>query len=428
MRAQDLKERVVYFEKLQTQLDLAKEKNQHFGLVLIDILNYREVTSSSGLRAGAKLIGQVKDILLPMTHQSDCVIQTSETALSLFLPGILNENHLLMAAHKLQRLLHSFDQMVEMRSRPKCSIGLSLYPNHGLAPQSLLQKSELALIDAIKEKKLFSIYSHQLEVSHTRDRQLENDLLMAIENNDFEVYYQPKVKFSNSTSLEVEALIRWKHPDRGFIPPERFITLAEQIGHISRITEIVLKVVFQDLERLKSVGIKTVSINLSVIDLRNSDILDAIKNSMSIWGVSPEDLVFEVTESVVMEDEFNCLENLNKLRELGVGIAIDDFGTGYSSLQYFKSIPATELKIDRYFISNMLTDNADLHIIELIISLARSFGMKVVAEGVEEEATFNRLKTLGCDVAQGYFFAKPLPLEKVLDWITRFNSAGSKKA
>ena len=409
------------FSYLDEYVERAHSKNLHLGIAVLEVINYRNITSQFGYISANKFLDEIRNNIEKMVHSSECVIKISCNTFIILLPKLLNKNHAVMASNKLQRILLEEIQINNNQVIPKCHVGISLYPGDGITPEILFRNAEAALVIAIQQNTPQKIYSKDEEDSLTENRRLEIDLIEAIENNGFEVYYQPKIQLKDMSLNGAEALIRWIHPTLGFISPEVFIKQAEQLGIITRITEFVLKTVFQDFATLQSLGLSKVSINLSTLDLRNYEINDTIRNAMSIWGIDGESIIFEVTESTVMEEELKCVEHLNQLVDMGASISIDDFGTGYSSLQYFKNIPATELKIDRCFVSNMLTDNSDANIIELVISLARFFKMQVVAEGVEDKETLNKLAELGCDIIQGYYFSKPLCLEDFKVWSINFN-------
>ena len=218
-----------------------------------------------------------------------------------------------------------------------------------------------------------------------------------------------------------EALIRWENKERGFIRPDIFIPIAEQSGQIQDITWWSLNTALRHaMEWPKPWKPLKVAVNISAKILKDLAFVDSVRSALSVWGVSPEQLILEITESALMEDTSRSFITLEELKAIGVGISIDDFGTGYSSMAYFKNIPANELKIDQSFVFHMLSNAMDQHVVNTIIELAHGFDLKVVAEGIENVETFEALKELNCDVAQGYHVARPMPQKEFIQWLNKF--------
>ena len=224
--------------------------------------------------------------------------------------------------------------------------------------------------------------------------------------------------------LGAEALIRWNNKTRGYIRPDLFIPIAEKSGQIHDITSWTINTALRLIKDWPNMETPlTVAINISARVLRDHDLVDYIKSALNIWNADPGRLILEITESALMEDITTSFETLDELREVGLNISIDDFGTGYSSMAYFKNIPASELKIDQSFISYMLENAMDQHIVKTIITMAQGFNLKVVAEGIENLRTFNALKELGCDVAQGYYLARPMPQKEFIQWLNNYQQS-----
>ncbi|HID2522726.1 TPA: putative bifunctional diguanylate cyclase/phosphodiesterase [Klebsiella pneumoniae] len=239
-------------------------------------------------------------------------------------------------------------------------------------------------------------------------------LTEAIRENQFVVYYQPKYSFINSDVSSAEALIRWYHPNYGFIPPDNFIPFAEKVDLIHSITAMVITTVFSFSQQVNSISF---SINLSGKDFENSALLNHIDKMAELYEVNPCRIIFEITESVMITNPTLALNNLTKLKEKGYKIHIDDFGTGYSSLNYLREFPFDAIKLDRTFISGIAYDARDLSIVRSIVSLGKAFSLGIVAEGVENNEQFELLKNMNCDEFQGYYYSKPLSGDQLIDFL-----------
>src|ERR1700686_2572765 len=244
------------------------------------------------------------------------------------------------------------------------------------------------------------------------------DLREAIAAGQLRLYYQPKADLHTGLVTSVEALVRWQHPTRGLIPPDQFIPLAEQTGLIEPLTHWMLETAVAQCRRWLESGIPLhVAVNLSMWNLRDASLPDAIAGLLARYTVPAHFLTVEITESAVMADTAYTLRVLKRLFALGVRIAIDDYGTGYASLAYLKHLPADELKIDRAFVQHMVENPVDQAIVRSTVNLAHSMGMRVVAEGVEDQATWDLLAALGCDIAQGYYLSRPVPAQDLVRWL-----------
>jgi EAL domain-containing protein (putative c-di-GMP-specific phosphodiesterase class I) len=250
------------------------------------------------------------------------------------------------------------------------------------------------------------------------------ELRRALTEGQLEVHYQPKASLSDGEVAGVEALVRWNHPERGLIPPNDFIPLAEHTGLINRLTVYVLDAALRQCAEWHGIGLElAVAVNLSARNIADPELPDMVAGLLQDHGVAPSRLVLELTESTLMADPVQAKDVLARLHAMGVGLAIDDFGTGYSSLTYLSELPVTELKIDRSFVMSMATSDGDAFIVRATIDLGRNLGLRVVAEGVETESVWNRLAELGCDVGQGYYLSRPVPATELTRWLVAARSA-----
>jgi EAL domain-containing protein (putative c-di-GMP-specific phosphodiesterase class I) len=248
--------------------------------------------------------------------------------------------------------------------------------------------------------------------------QLVGELRRAIESDALLLHHQPTASLRTGRIVGCEALVRWSHPQRGLVPPDEFITLAENTGLIRPLSRWVLNAGMQQCRAWHDQGLELpVSINLSTRDLHDPQLPDVVSGLLAHWRLGPRCLKLEITESAVMADAERAIDVLGRLRSMGIGISVDDFGTGYSSLSYLKRLPVDELKIDRSFVRQLASDDNDLAIVRATIALAHDLGLTVVAEGVEDQATWDTLTDLGCDVVQGYFLSRPLPADDLATWL-----------
>jgi len=300
----------------------------------------------------------------------------------------------------------------------EASTGIALFPEHGNDPVTLSQHADVAMYLAKQSPQRCAFYDARHDQSSSRRLTLLGDLRKAIATGELCLYYQPKADLRTGLVKGVEALVRWQHPTLGFIPPDQFIPLAEQTGLITPLTHWVVETALRQCREWLDAGRELrVAVNLSVRNLHDAGLPEAIADLLAQYGVSPRLLCCEITESAVMVDAEQALHMLHRLFALGVRIAIDDYGTGSASLSYLKRLPADELKIDRAFVQHVTTDQADQAIVRSTVNLAHSLGIQVVAEGVEDQATWDLLASLTCDIAQGYYLSRPLPPTDLMRWL-----------
>ena len=297
-------------------------------------------------------------------------------------------------------------------------MGVSMSPEHGSSPKTLIRKAMVAVKAAKKTKRLSVIYSANIDNYSTKRLSLMGELKQAISNNELELFYHPKIDLSTMKMISMEALIRWNHPEQGLLGPDKFIDLAEGSGIIRPLTHWVIENAISVCDQLNKTGYDiSVAVNISARNLLEEDFVDQVVQILTRAQFDPGHLTLEVVESALVEDFNQTILKLEKLKDYGVKLSIDDFGTGYSSLSYIKKLPVEELKIDRSFVGDMLKSPEDQAIIDTTITLSRKFKLNVVAEGIEDQETMNLLKDMGCDTAQGYFFTKPLNISKLNDWL-----------
>jgi diguanylate cyclase (GGDEF)-like protein len=291
--------------------------------------------------------------------------------------------------------------------------GLALYPDDGDDAQTLFKHAEIALKKAKSQDERYLYYAPPMNAALAAKLTLQTELQQALELNQFEVYYQPRVDLQSGRMVSAEALIRWKHPQRGMVPPDHFIPLAEETGLIVHIGAWMIDAVCaqQTAWLARQVAIVPVAVNLSAVQFKKGQVLNTIRDSIALYGLESKYIEFELTESIVMSDPEVAARDLQALKQLQVKLALDDFGTGYSSLAYLKRFPFDFLKIDRAFITDITKSSKDAMIAIAVIAMGHSLGLRVVAEGVETEEQLDYLRRHRCDEIQGYYFSRPVPAD-----------------
>jgi diguanylate cyclase (GGDEF)-like protein/PAS domain S-box-containing protein len=414
----NLPNRILFRESLQRALLNAYPHKKPLALLLLDLNRFREINDTFGHQWGDTLLQQVSARLRGILRKSDPIARLGGDEFAILLPNSGDEIGAQRVANRLIRVLeHGF--VVEGRALSiGASIGIALYPEHGEDADTIMRRAEIAMYTAKHTHSDFAFYQSAQDY-HSPDRLLfAGELQQAIACDQLMLHYQPKANFVTGGVSHVEALVRWRHPERGLIPPDQFIPLAEQTGLIRSLCHWVLDDALRQCALWKRNGYSLqVAVNLSMRNLQDPCLPDVIAKLLSRWDLDPSWLEVEITESALAADPGRTLEILTRLHDMGIRIAIDDFGTGYSSLAYLKRLPVDEIKIDKSFVMGMATEEDDATIVRSTIELGHNLGLQVVAEGIEDEATWELLKSLGCDFAQGYFLSRPLPAADFAAWL-----------
>jgi diguanylate cyclase (GGDEF)-like protein/PAS domain S-box-containing protein len=416
-----LANRTFFYERLAQYVSAAARGQRKFALIIADMERFETVNNTFGRHAGDELLRQVGERLMA------CVGDASEVArlgADQFAAVIFDVGELSEVVHTLEQWRRQWLEPpftvegTELRMSAKT--GIALYPADGTDPVTLIKNAEAALKNAKSTGDQFLFYAPYLSDRAAETLTLENQLKRAIEQEQFVLYYQPKVDLETRRLEGVEALIRWQSPEAGLVPPMKFIPLLEETGMIIEVGTWALRRASLDRAVWQELGLHAprIAVNVSTVQLQRADFLRTVANVLQLAG-SDAGLDMEVTESLIMNDPDGNIEKLRALRELGVKIAIDDFGTGYSSLAYLTRLPAHTLKIDRSFITSMLDDPGAMTLVSTIISLAHSLKLVVVAEGVESEEQAKFLRLLRCDQMQGYLISKPLSFEDMTVYLGR---------
>lgn len=422
----DLPNRTLFRESLQHAIFHAHRYKKPLALLLLDLDQFRDINDTFGHHWGDTLLQQVGERLRRTLRKSDPVSRLGGDEFAVLLPNTGDASGATHTATRIIRILeHPF--VVEGHTlNVGASIGIALFPEHGEDPDTLMRRADIAMYTAKRATGGFAFYQSDLD-HHSPDRLLlAGELRQAIECNELLLHYQPKACFETGRVSHVEALVRWRHPRRGLVFPDHFIPLAEQTGLIRPLCLWVLNEALRQCAQWRDQGMgMRVAVNLSMRNLHDPQLPEAIMQILAQWNLEPAWLEVEITESALAADPGRALEILTRLSDMGVRISIDDFGTGYSSLAYLKRLPADEIKIDKSFVFGMATDENDATIVRSTIDLGHNLGLKVVAEGIEDQAAWDLLETWGCDFAQGYFLSRPLAALDFATWLQKSERSGA---
>lgn len=405
-------------ERVGSTLALAARETRPQSLLIMDLDRFKEVNDTLGHPSGDELLKQVAARLRAVLRGSDTAARLGGDEFAILLPNTGAAGAMHCAAKIAEALRPPFCvRGVELES--KTSIGIAVYPEHGSDVDTLVKHADVAMYEAKRAKCGYAVYSPETD-PHSVDRlTLLGDLRAALVTDQLELHYQPKLDLQARRIAGVEALVRWRHPHHGLIPPDDFIQLAEQNGLIDALTDWVLRAAIRQGAAWRERGIELgIAINLSPYNLLDLSLPTRIAAWLEEARLPPRTLQVELTESAAMADIERAVGIFQQLSRMGVRLAIDDFGTGMSSLAYLKRLPVSDIKIDRSFVTDMAEDENNAVIVRAIIDLSHNLGCHVVAEGIEDEETLQLLAILGCDSAQGYHIARPAPAAAIEDLLS----------
>ncbi|MFZ2493962.1 MAG: EAL domain-containing protein [Thermoanaerobaculia bacterium] len=413
-----LPNRTLLFDRLSAAIGEAVDENAMTALMLMDLDRFKEVNDTFGHHFGDALLKLVALRIQNQVHSGDTVARLGGDEFAIVLPMLDSAN---AAAAVARRILNTLQQPFVIDGQVLevgASIGIALYPEHGDDAPTLLRRADVAMYAAKQAQNGYAFHREEHETSKPDELALVVEMRNAIERQEFELFYQPKLHLRSGIMTRAEVLLRWRHPQRGLLSPAAFIPVAERTGLIRTISDWILDKVIEQCRVWQDAGAPIhVAVNISAKSLLDQALPARVQGLLDKWNVDPRFLKIEITESSIMADPAHALAILSMLQSMGVRLSVDDFGTGYSSLTHLRELPIDEIKIDRSFVAQMTSNEADAAIVRTVIDLGHNLGKQVCAEGVEDERTWRMLKELGCDLAQGYWISRPLNAPDLMQWL-----------
>lgn len=413
-------------EDMEALIGYSAKKNLKFAVLFLDLDRFKQLNDSYGHTIGDLLIQEVAKRLKKSISQKALIYRFTGDEFIIILPGKDDEAEIQLCS---ERIVALFDEMFilsdSLSTYTSASIGISIFPNHGKDYDTLLKNADTAMFVAKSNgRNMVQIYEPEMNQHHEEVLLMDNYLRQAIQNNEFELYYQPKLDLKTGKVTSMETLLRWKNPHLGEVPPDKFIPIAEETGQIIKIDEWVLENACRQNKEWNDAHPSSplrVAVNISPLHFRLPNFVALVQSVLEKTGLEPIFLEIEITESSFIDNVDECIRALEKLRAMGVHVAIDDFGIGYSSLNYLRKFPVTSLKIDRAFIQEISEKTDDIAIVKAMIYLSHELNLKVVAEGTETKEVIELLKELGCDEIQGYYISRPLPKNDFVELVAKIN-------
>ena len=445
-----LPNRRLFNEHLEKVLGRSRRKGTEFAVLFIDIDNFKLINDTIGHQAADQVLRTLAESLSALIRTDDLLglyagekFDATETVTlepiddsvisrlggDEFIVLLPDTRDRFAAGTVARRILSHLETPIRVEGHEvfvTASIGIATYPEDGLSSEILIRNADTAMYHAKQEgKAAFQYYSAAMNAASVERLTLETGLRHALEGNGLALHYQPQIDIRTGKIIGAEALLRWQHPQRGYISPQTFIPIAEDSGLILPIGQWVLERACQQAAAWQRAGLPRIpiSVNVSGVQFQRQDLSELVRTNLASSGIDPAMLCIEITETVIVSARERAIALLQELRQLGVGLALDDFGAGYSSLSYLRSFPIDTLKIDRSFVAEMLTNHTTASIIEAIISMTRILGLRVVAEGVEDQAQFAFLQQIGCDAVQGFYVSAAVPADAFAALLANFDGA-----
>jgi diguanylate cyclase (GGDEF)-like protein len=413
-----LPNRRLFLEHLALWIASAKRRETLVGMVMMDLDRFKEINDTLGHSLGDDLLVEIGKRLRSTIRESDTVARLGGDEFAVMFETAAAASAVDLA-QRIGRALETPFTLGGISIDVKASMGIALYPLHADDAGTLMRRADIAMYQAKRDHGAYALYESGRDDHSLRRLAIISELRQAVAANALELYFQPKIDIATERAIHAEALVRWRHPVHGMLPPDEFIPLAEQSGDIGIITKWVLRRAIEDCAGWNRAGFDlAVAVNLSALDLYDAGLPALIGTLLHDQGLHPSKLILEITESAVMKDAAHALKTLRDVEARGITLAIDDFGTGYSSLAHLKRLPVDELKIDKSFVVNLSGETIDDGVIvRSTIDLGHNMGLRVVAEGLETSEAYAILKGFGCDMAQGYFISVPVPSPQLLAWM-----------
>lgn len=417
-----LPNRALLNDRIEQAINIMHRDSQPMAVLLLDLDRFKEVNDALGHPVGDQLLQHVGQRLKSVLRESDTVARLGGDEFAIVSPNT-DSGHACEFARKVIGIISEAFSIETQELYVGVSIGVAIYPQHGDDASTLMRHADVAMYHAKRNKLGYSLYKQSQDEGSVDKLTLVSDLHNElVQTRSMQLFYQPQINIFTRQLVAVEALLRWEHPQFGYITPEHIVNMAEHTGQIDELTRWVVNTALRDCaDYIKSEGIR-LSINLSARNMQDARLPESVAQSLKQYDVEASSVVLEITESAMMNDPVRARNIMHELNAMGVELSVDDFGTGFSSLGYLKMLPVSELKIDKSFVMNMLEDENDAIIVHSTIELAHNLGLKVVAEGVEDQTTLLQLRNLKCDVAQGYYFSRPIPETELAKWIRDYES------
>jgi diguanylate cyclase (GGDEF)-like protein len=411
-----LPNRSLLLTRLRQALDEARRPGRKVAVLMIDLDRFKEVNDTLGHAAGDDLLKQVTARLTGIIKPHDTVARLGGDEFAIVLQDATERSAAALGERLTASLSEAF-RVDEVTLNIGASVGIALSPDHASDAEFLIRYADLALYTAKVDRGGYAVYDPLSEEHATEQPVLMGELRRGIERGELVVHYQPKISVYTGRICGAEALVRWQHPTRGLLSPGQFLPAAETTGLIAPLTHEVIRQALTAVGRWRAAGLDiSVAINVSARQVANLDLPDQIEAALAHHGLPGDVLIVEMTESCLMGDQLRSRTVLNRLRAAGIGLSVDDFGTGYSSFTHLRDLPVSEIKIDRSFVTDAAASPANAAIVKSTVELAHNLGLTVVAEGVESPPCLEMLTAIGCDLVQGYLFARPMPADDLVTW------------
>jgi len=414
-----LPNRVLFQQRLVEAIDAARLRGGRIAVMLMDLDHFKEVNDTLGHHFGDQLLKEIGPRLSTVLRDDDMMARLGGDEFGVLLPELPDDDVAFTIAERLLEELAVPVSVEGLALDVAGSLGIAIFPTHGQNAEALLRRADVAMYSAKEAGGGYEVYVPEMDQHSPARLTLVSQVRPALEREEFEMYFQPKVRLTDGRVAGAEALLRWNHPERGVVAPDEFIPLVEKTVLLAPLTSYVMEHVMRQWRTWADEGMAIpIAINLSPRSLLARNLPEEVASKLERFEMPASFLRMELTESFLMSDSGRSTAVLDGLAQSGVSLSIDDFGTGYSSLSYLKRLPIDEIKIDRSFVMDMNTDGDDFMIVRATVDLGKNLGLRVVAEGVEDRETFDRLADFGCDEAQGYYIARPMPLDEFGRWLS----------
>ena len=421
-----LANRQLFMDRLEHSLTLARRDDSMTAVLFLDLDNFKRVNDTEGHKGGDELLIKMVERINHRLREQDTLARIGGDEFVILVELVKSKNNI---ENLCEALLETISKEFIINGRPQyvsSSIGIALYPQDGITPDSLLSNADMAMYDAKNNgKNAYRFYHRKLEAHAREQMDIERELRKAINNQELEIYLQPKIGLDCNQILGAEVLMRWFTASGESIPPDLFIPIAESTGLIKKIGEFAISSAISLLEQWQQEGIAPLklAVNLSIIEFQDEHFIDYIIESISNSSISGDQLIIELTESIFMENKEKMSKTMHKLKHYGVAFALDDFGKGYSSFSYLQLLPIDYLKIDKSFLQNVITDEQSAAIAKCIIDIGHNLDLAIIAEGIEDQETLDYVSKTHCEMAQGFFMYRPMPSDSFTKLIRKNSHA-----